>query len=212
MGGRIPGHACVEQGRHLGVSGEVVEDARAVDVVERGLPGAHGVQQVAPRSPVRFVEQELDGGPQGPRDARAQCGPHRGQGEAARPDLVEHSDPRQEQQDSAEAWRMRPRRVGQLVDLPRSVGQEVGNLELGRDVDRLRDPIAPKEGQKTLAGLDTRNTARVDRSGHCGGHSSKVQTKGASGWIPAGEHSPWRSSSSLCLTPGGRRPEPPRST
>ena len=61
---------------------------------------------------------------------------------------------------------MRPGRVCQLVNLPRSVGQEVGNAEPGRDVDRLRDPIAPNEGQKPLSGLDTRNTARVDRSVH----------------------------------------------
>ena len=63
---------------------------------------------------------------------------------------------------------MRPARVSQLVDLPRAVGQEVGNAQPGRDVDRLRDPIAPNEGQKTLSGLDTRNRARVDRSVHCG--------------------------------------------
>jgi len=61
---------------------------------------------------------------------------------------------------------MRPGSVCQLVNLPGSVGQEVGNAEPRRDVDRLRDPIAPNEGQKLLWGLDTRNTARVDRSVH----------------------------------------------
>jgi len=129
------------------------KEARAVGVVERRLPGPHGVQQVAPPSPVRFVEQQENGWPQGARDARTQSGPHRGQGEAARPDLIEHSGPREGQQDSAEAWRMGPGRVCQLVNLPRSVGQE-------------GDPIAPNEGQKPLSGLDTRNTARVDRSVH----------------------------------------------
>ena len=84
------------------------KEARAVGVVERRLPGPHGVQQVAPPSPVRFVEQQENGWPQGARDARTQSGPHRGQGEAARPDLIEHSGPREGQQDSAEAWRMRP--------------------------------------------------------------------------------------------------------
>ncbi len=49
---------------------------------------------------------------------------------------------------------MRAARVRELVDLPRSVGQEVGNAELGRDVDRLRDPIAPNESQKLLSGLE----------------------------------------------------------
>ena len=43
--------------RHLGVPGEVVEEARSVGVMERGFPGPHRVQQVTPRSPVRFVEQ-----------------------------------------------------------------------------------------------------------------------------------------------------------
>jgi hypothetical protein len=117
--------------------GEVVEDARSVDVVERGFPGPHGVQQVTPRSPVRFVEPQQDGWPQGARDACAQQGRHLGQGEAAWSDLVEDSDPGEEQQDSAEAWRMRPGRACQFVDLPGSVGEEVGNAEPGRDVDRL---------------------------------------------------------------------------
>ncbi len=57
VGGRVAAHGRVEHARHLGVSGEVVEEARSVGVVERGLPGPHGVQRVAPRSPVRFVEQ-----------------------------------------------------------------------------------------------------------------------------------------------------------
>ena len=35
--------------------------------------------------------------------------------------------------------------------MTRSVGQEVGNAEPRRDVDRLRDSIAPNEGQKLLA-------------------------------------------------------------
>jgi len=46
---------------------------------------------------------------------------------------------------------MRPRGVRQLVDLSRSVGQQIGDAEPRRDVDRLRDPIAPNEGQKLLA-------------------------------------------------------------
>ena len=160
--------AALNTARRLGVSGEVVVEADPVGVVERGLPGPGGVQQVAPRSPVRFVQQQQDSRPQGARDARTQSRPHRGQGEAVRPDLIEHSGPREDQQNSAEAWRMRPGRPRQLLDLPRAVGQEVGNAEPRRDVDRLRDPIAPNEGQKPLPGLDTRNRARVHRSVHCG--------------------------------------------
>ena len=49
---------------------------------------------------------------------------------------------------------MRPGSVCQLVNLPGSVGQEVGNAEPRRDVDRLRDPIAPNESQKLLSGLE----------------------------------------------------------
>jgi hypothetical protein len=52
---------------------------------------------------------------------------------------VVRSRPREGHQDSAEAWRMRAGRVSQLVTLPRSVGQEIGNAELGRDVDREQD-------------------------------------------------------------------------
>ena len=54
---------------------------------------------------------------------------------------------------------MRTTRVRELVDLPRSVGQEIGNAVLGRDVDRLRDPIAPDESQKWLSGLERHGLA-----------------------------------------------------
>ena len=63
----------------------------------------------------------------------------------------------------------------QVVNLSRSVGQEVRNAGPGCDVDRLRDPIVPNEGQKPLSGLETRNTAGVDRSVHCGRHSSEIR-------------------------------------
>ncbi len=49
---------------------------------------------------------------------------------------------------------MRLGRASKLIDLARPVGQQVGNAELGHDVDRLRDPIAPNEGQKLRPGLD----------------------------------------------------------
>src|SRR6266850_5248265 len=39
-------------------------------------------------------------------------------------------------------------RACKLIDLARSVGEQVGNAELGHDVDRLRDPIPPNAGQK----------------------------------------------------------------
>ena len=51
---------------------------------------------------------------------------------------------------------MRLGRACQFIDLARSVGQQVGNAEPGHDVDRLRDPIAPDEGQKLLSRLDAR--------------------------------------------------------
>ena len=49
---------------------------------------------------------------------------------------------------------MRPGRTCQFVNLSGSVGEEVGNAEPGRDVDRLRDPIPPNEGEKPRSGLD----------------------------------------------------------
>jgi len=49
---------------------------------------------------------------------------------------------------------MRLGRACKLIDLAWSVGQQVGNAELGHDVDRLRDPIPPNEGQKLRSGLD----------------------------------------------------------
>jgi hypothetical protein len=41
-------------------------------------------------------------------------------------------------------------RACKLIDLARSVGEQGGNAELGHDLDRLRDPISPNEGQKLL--------------------------------------------------------------
>ena len=61
MGGRVAEHALVEQGRDLWVLREVVEQALAVDMVERRLARTHAVQQVAPGPPVRVVELEQDG-------------------------------------------------------------------------------------------------------------------------------------------------------
>ena len=46
---------------------------------------------------------------------------------------------------------MRLGRACELIDLARSVGQQVGNAEPGHDVDRLRDPIAPDEREKPLS-------------------------------------------------------------
>jgi hypothetical protein len=103
MGGRVAGHALVEQGRHLGVFREVVEEARAMHMVERGLAGAHAVQQVAPGLPVRFVEQEQHGRLDRARHALAQGRAQGCQRETVRVHLVEHADARERQQDAAQA-------------------------------------------------------------------------------------------------------------
>ena len=124
--GRVAGHARVEQGCHFRVSGEIVEEAHAVDVVERGLAGTDSVEQMTPRSPVRFVEQEQDGWPQGARHARPQSDPNRGQGEAARPDLVEDSDLRAPA-GFCEGSADETRSPGPARQSPGSIGQEVGN-------------------------------------------------------------------------------------
>jgi len=102
------------------------EETRSVGVVERGLSSSHPVQHVAPRSPVRFGERQQDRQPDRARDPRTQQSTHRRQSEALWPDLVEHSGPRQEQQDAAKAWRMRLGRACKLIDLARSVGHRSG--------------------------------------------------------------------------------------
>ena len=58
MGGRVAEHARIEDGPYLSMIREVFEETRSVGVVERSLSGPRRVQQVAPRSPVRFAEQQ----------------------------------------------------------------------------------------------------------------------------------------------------------
>ena len=113
-----------------------------MDVIEGRFPGPHAVQQMAPGPPVQFVELEQDGRPDRARHARPQGQPQRGERETARPNLVEHADAGQHQQDPVKTRRMSAARAGQLVALARSVDQEVGNAEFRRDVDRLRDSKA----------------------------------------------------------------------
>src|SRR6266478_7648806 len=101
------------------------------------------------------------------------------QSEALWSDLVAHSDPCQEQQDAAKAWRMRLGRACKLIGLARSAGQQVGNAELGHDVDRLRDPIPPNEGEKLCSGLD-RSVHQTRRSLGCARRSPMDMSTAAS--------------------------------
>ena len=94
MGRGVAKHTCIEEFRLLGMRGEVVKEARAMDVSEGCLSGAHGMQQVAPRAPMRFVEQEQNGRPHRAGNACTQGLPYRGEGKSAWPNLVEHSYPR----------------------------------------------------------------------------------------------------------------------
>jgi hypothetical protein len=83
------------------------------------------MQQMAPGSPVRVIEQEQYGGPQRARDARTQSDAQRDPGNSARPDVIEHSRG-VGQRDPTEAW-CECGRVCQGVDLPSPSAKLVGN-------------------------------------------------------------------------------------
>jgi len=127
-----------------------------------------------PWSPVRFVERKQDGGPSTPERSAAPIELAR----TGRPLPYRAPRPRKEEQDSAQGWRVGPGRVRQLMDLPWSVGQEVGNAKPSRDVKRLRYPITPIEGQKLLSGLDAQNTAPLDV--HSGDNSNEIRPQAPS--------------------------------
>jgi hypothetical protein len=133
---RAVGHRGLEAGRAVGVGGEVLEEALAVDVLEGRPALGRCAQQPRGRQPVQLAARH-GGSAQRAGDAVAQTLPEGGEGEAPvvvlGEDVVEHEPA----QHAHEQVGVGAHRVGDLTTRPRSVRQDVGHAELGGDVEQL---------------------------------------------------------------------------
>jgi hypothetical protein len=121
----------VERGLALGMPGEVVEEALAVDVLVGGAALPHRLQQPGRRVVVHLAPGE------GRTVHQAQTGSELGEGEPPvlllGQDVVGHQAPQHAHQGIV----VGAHGVGDLGPGPRSVGKHVGDAELRRDVQEL---------------------------------------------------------------------------
>jgi hypothetical protein len=148
----LRGHEVVEERPLLGVLAVVAEEANPVHAVECRLPRPHGVQQVPPRAPERLAAVEQHARPHRVRRVAAERLGHRRQDEPPVVRLREHARAGQQPQHAVERRRVGPGRAGEVVRGARPAGEEIGDAQLGRDVDRLGEPVAVEQAAELLAG------------------------------------------------------------
>jgi hypothetical protein len=111
------------------------------DRVECGLAGANAVQQIAPGAEVLFSKQNgqcaFRVGNVGLQEFGGRCEP-----ESLGRFLRKDAQTGQRSQHPEERRRMRPCANGQIIDRERTIGQEVSDPQLGRNIDALRMPVA----------------------------------------------------------------------
>ena len=120
-----------------GVRGEVVEEGRSVHVLERRPATADGVEEPGRR---RVVQVAADAGGAVQRGGRVRAQPFADgrQREAATVVLVQHAVGGQAAQHPVSAARpCTPRARRHVVAVEASLGEQVGDAELGRDVHQL---------------------------------------------------------------------------
>ena len=130
---------------------QVLEEARTVYVVERCLTSFHRVKQIARRTPRRFTAHEQNLEPKLIL-VSLQRRRHRRQLEPVTVDLNEDALTREESKNSAEGWGVRPGRPREVGHGPWTVGEQVGDAKLGRDVDCLADPVAAEQTHQLFLG------------------------------------------------------------
>jgi hypothetical protein len=135
------GHRLVEYAVSLGVLGKVLEVAHAELVVESHLAGPHAVEQIAPR-PVLLLS--VHDGKRSHRAGRLTPEQFRKRGErkGAGTHFREDTDTGERPQHALERWGMGVSRRCQISAVDGPVGQQVGDAQLGGDIEGLRDPIA----------------------------------------------------------------------
>ena len=147
----IAGHDLVEERPLVGVPAEVREEVDPVYVVERRLPRPHAMQEVPTGPPERLAGDEEHHRPQRPRCVAPERLGQRRQGEPPVGRLREHALARQQPQHAVERRRVRAGRGRQVVRAPRPAGQQVGDAQVGRGVERLADAVPEEEVAKVLA-------------------------------------------------------------
>src|SRR3989454_4364881 len=120
-----------------------LEEAGSMHVVERRLASLARVQQVAGRPPRRLAPDEEDLQAQLTLVSEERSG-HRGQLEAAVLGLSEDALAGEQPEHSAERGGVGARRRGKVCNAAWTVRHQVGEPQLGGDVDGLADPKAAK--------------------------------------------------------------------
>ncbi|GIJ72092.1 hypothetical protein Voc01_070090 [Virgisporangium ochraceum] len=141
---RPAGHRALERRLVRGVAVEVLEEAFAVDVLERRPAGAYRVEQTG-RGPLVQLAPDDDRAVQRPGDPGAHRRSERGEREPAVVVLGEHLLDDEPAQDPRHGVPVGTHRAPDLRAREGSVGQRVGDAEPRRDVQQLRGQVAVHE-------------------------------------------------------------------
>ena len=122
------GHAGGEERGNIGTAGEVIEQARAEDGIERGFTGAYAVQQAGPWLLDDRMSLISRKGIEPIRMARAQAGAKRRQLETSIRPASEHPDLRESEQDAAQRVGIAPGGGREFLGAAPSVGEQSARL------------------------------------------------------------------------------------
>lgn len=122
------------------MAGEVGEVVGAEHVVESPLAGPDTVKEVTPGTVLLLGVHDCQGAHGGGVLALQELG-HWREGERAASGLGEYACTRERPQYSIEGLGVAARRPGKLLASLRSVREQVGDAQLGRNVDSLRHPV-----------------------------------------------------------------------
>ena len=137
---RRAGHRLVENRGRSGVRGQVLEEWHPEDVVEGRLACPHAVEQATPCAVPLLAVCDRPGA-QGAGTPAGQAAPSCRRLERPVLALPEHAQSGQRPHHAVQRRRMRRGGSGQLLDGPRALRQQVGDSELRRHVDDLREPV-----------------------------------------------------------------------
>jgi hypothetical protein len=139
LGAVVAEHRLAEPRGLLRPAAQVAEDRLAERALGAGLAGAHRVQELAEAVPHHGPAEGADRRAPRPGRVGAQGRAERGQGEPVVAVLGEHPDAGQRAEQAVERRGVRPGGARQLVGRARSVGEVVGDAELGDRVERTRE-------------------------------------------------------------------------
>jgi hypothetical protein len=165
VGSRALRHRCLEDRGHLGVPRHEIEQfLTGVLDLAAGLAGSDRLENVGERShPAHRLHEYGPGSHPGARPA-LQALAHNREAEPAGLVLLEHAEGGEHPQDPIERELMHPGDRRELVRAPRTVGQEVGDPELGGGVHAAGDVDPPDHRQQPAGGGALSRVGRLDRA------------------------------------------------